>query len=71
MANSQMKSYVVVACLIMMVVLVSAHNGVDHSKEHHSPTPSPLPKDNAAGSLSTVPALIIGIAAFAFSLARV
>lgn len=83
MANSQVKVLVLVACIIAMAVIVSAHDG-----HHHAEGPSPFMKNGGPGGdspnggrgdsgasssfkLAPFSALMVGLVGFVFSVARI
>ncbi|KMT07661.1 hypothetical protein BVRB_6g147860 [Beta vulgaris subsp. vulgaris] len=79
MAYSRVKSYLVAACLIIMVVAVFAaeshddHMGHDdHSGHDHamSPKHDDHGEKGASTSLAPFPSLIVSLIAFVFLLAR-
>jgi len=60
-------SWIVAACLIVMAVMVSAHEGHDHK----APTPAPS-KGGSSSLASPFPAaLIVGVVGFVFSMAKI
>ena len=61
------KAWILAACLIIMAMAVSAHEGHDHE----GPTPAPS-KGGSSSLASPFPAaLIIGVVGFVFSVAKI
>uniref|UniRef100_A0A803MBV5 Uncharacterized protein n=1 Tax=Chenopodium quinoa TaxID=63459 RepID=A0A803MBV5_CHEQI len=80
MAKSQIKVAVFAACMVAMAVIVSAHEGHDHADgpmpmmKHGGPGgDTPNGRDDMGGSSSLAPfsALMVGLVAFVFSVARI